>query len=64
VFAAIGGEDYELLAAMPESFTPEAHRFAVDFGIPLTKIGVVNDGPVRFGLDGEDIEVQGYSHFQ
>jgi hypothetical protein len=49
---------------MPESFTPEAHRFAVDFGIPLTKIGVVNDGPVRFGLDGEEIEVQGYSHFQ
>ncbi len=64
VFAAIGGEDYELLAAMPESFTPEAREFAVDFGTPLTNIGVVLDGPVQFLLDGEDVDLQGYSHFQ
>lgn len=64
VFAAIGGEDYELLAAMPASFTLEAGLFAVEFGAPLTKVGVVNDGgSVRFRIDDADIDLQGYSHF-
>ena len=58
LFAAQGGEDYELLAAMPAGFQ----------GIPgmqLTRIGEVrgDGGGVRFRLEGREVSVPGFSHF-
>jgi thiamine-monophosphate kinase len=56
-FAARGGEDYELLAAMPPEFTG-----ATPF--PLTRIGRIEPGSgARFLLDGAELPLSGYDHF-
>lgn len=64
-FAAAGGEDYELLAAMPAAFGPaEAAALAAEHGTPLTCIGRVIEGRgVALRLHGRNIAVQGYDHF-
>jgi thiamine-monophosphate kinase len=56
IFAARGGEDYELLAAMPEGFQ------GADFS--LTRIGTVvaGSGP-RFRHAGRAVALTGYDHF-
>lgn len=64
-FAAQGGEDYELLAAMPSAFEDaDAARFAADCGIPLTRVGALTaPGPVVF-RHGEDLlDLSGFNHF-
>ena len=56
-YAATGGEDYELVMAMPPA--------AVDAcGVPLTVIGRVEDGPagVRFTGAGADEALRGWDH--
>jgi thiamine-monophosphate kinase len=56
-FAARGGEDYELLVAMPPEFTGTG-AFA------LTRIGEVQPGNgARFVLDGAELVLSGYDHF-
>jgi thiamine-monophosphate kinase len=56
-FAARGGEDYELLVAMPPEFTGTG-AFA------LTRIGEVQPGSgARFVLDGAELKLSGYDHF-
>jgi thiamine-monophosphate kinase len=64
-FAALGGEDYELLAAMPAEFGPaEAGDIARRAGVPLTPIGTVREGSgVRLLLGGVLQELRGYDHF-
>lgn len=63
-FAAEGGEDYELLVALPQEFQ-DASGFTRDCGLPLTPIGVVAEGSgVRFLMSGAPIELRGYSHFR
>ncbi len=55
VFAAIGGEDFELLATIPAG---------VD-AAPLTRIGTVTPGPgVVTTLAGVEWTLAGYDHFQ
>jgi thiamine-monophosphate kinase len=62
-FAAEGGEDYELLVSLPESFVA-ADAFARDCGIPLTRIGDAAPGSgVEFILAGRSIDLSGFSHF-
>jgi thiamine-monophosphate kinase len=62
-FAAEGGEDYELLAAMPAGFDG-ADAFRQQCGLGLAPIGaVVERSGVRFQLDGSAIELRGYEHF-
>jgi thiamine-monophosphate kinase len=62
-FAAEGGEDYELLVSLPESFAA-ADAFARDCGIPLTRIGEAAPGSgVKFVAAGQPIELRGFSHF-
>jgi thiamine-monophosphate kinase len=62
-FAAEGGEDYELLVSLPESFAA-ADAFSRDCGIPLTKIGATAPGSgVQFISAGKPIELRGFSHF-
>lgn len=55
VFAAIGGEDFELLVTLPPG---------VD-AAPLTRIGTVTSGPgVSTTLAGVEWTLAGYDHFQ
>jgi thiamine-monophosphate kinase len=57
LFAAWGGEDYELLAAMPAEFTGTSE-------FPLTRIGELRPGTgVTFTLDGRPVAPGGYDHF-
>ncbi|MFN8651228.1 MAG: thiamine-phosphate kinase [Gemmatimonadales bacterium] len=65
VFAGRGGEDYELLAAMPAGFgRVEAARLTEATGVPLTRIGeVVQGAGVRFRLAGATVELAGYDHY-
>ncbi|MFN0178087.1 MAG: thiamine-phosphate kinase [Gemmatimonadales bacterium] len=63
--AARGGEDYELLVALPPAFgAAEAQAFATDTGTPLTRIGAVASGAdVVFVRGDAPVRVTGYDHF-
>ncbi len=65
-FAAEGGEDYELLAALPGDFgESDAPAFMRDCGIPLTRIGAVRQGSgVHATLAGRPIALVGFDHFR
>lgn len=65
VFAGRGGEDYELLAAMPAGFGPEqAEQLARATGVPLARIGTVREGSgARFRLAGSEVRLAGFDHF-
>lgn len=66
VFAARGGEDYELLAALPGSFgSAEAAAFRQSCNLTLTRIGEVTQGTgVTLLLDGEPRDLKGFDHFR
>jgi len=64
--AVASGEEYELLVALPPTFTDaRARGFPQEFCVPLTRIGVCNDGSgVRFSDRGQTVAVpSGYDHF-
>jgi thiamine-monophosphate kinase len=64
-FAAEGGEDYELLAALPPTFV-EADRveFERDCGLALSRIGTAGTGRgVRAHLRGVPVALTGFRHF-
>ena len=65
-FAAEGGDDYELLVALPSDFgEPDARAFESATGIALTRIGAVEHGHgVRAELLGRALELRGYDHFR
>jgi thiamine-monophosphate kinase len=65
-FAAEGGDDYELLIALPPEFGEAAARaFESTTGMALTRIGVVERGSgVRVKLLGRALELRGYDHFR
>ncbi len=65
VFAARGGEDYELLVVLPPEFSvAEATTFRGDCMLPLTRIGRVTDGgTVVMSLDGHPVRAAGFDHF-
>ena len=64
--AAEGGEDYELLVALPERFgESEAAGCLAETGIPLTRVGHVAVGEgVRLLHHGEPVALRGYDHFR
>ena len=64
-FAARGGEDYELLAALPKTFDAvEARRFQQDTGTVLTRIGRVRRGTgVGAAFAGVSVALSGHDHF-
>ena len=65
VLAAQGGEDYEILVALPPSFNEaDAAACLRDCGVPLTRIGDARAGEgVRLLLRSEPIVLHGYDHF-
>jgi thiamine-monophosphate kinase len=64
VFAAQGGEDYELLVALPPEFDGAA-AFEREVGLPLTRIGVARPGTgVTFLRGGEPVVLHGFDHFR
>lgn len=63
-----GGEDYELLAAMPDGSAVELARaeLADRFGASLTDIGaIVDDGLIEVGDGGDEqaLRIEGWDHF-
>jgi thiamine-monophosphate kinase len=66
VFAAQGGEDYEVLAGLPPEFAEtDAARFEAACGLPLTRIGIARAGAgVRFLLRGQPVAIGGFDHFR
>ena len=65
VFAAEGGEDYELLATLPPRAAAKLKRGAAEVGVPFTLIGTVQAGEgVRLHLDGTEVSIAGYDHFR
>jgi thiamine-monophosphate kinase len=63
-FAGEGGEDYELLVALPPRFNA-VQAFVQDCGIGLTQIGTVGEGSgVRFVLGGRTLDLHGFNHFR
>ena len=63
-----GGDDYELLLAVPPARDAALHRAAQDAGIPVTRIGDFRAGPPRVmvhGPDGKPLALArgGWSHF-
>jgi thiamine-monophosphate kinase len=62
-FAAEGGEDYELLAALPPEFDAAA-AFTRECAIPLTRIGTVFQGSgVSLLAGGRTVTLKGFDHF-
>jgi thiamine-monophosphate kinase len=64
-FAAEGGEDFELLAALPAEFgSADAMEFQRDCGIALTRVGEVEQGSgVHATLGGHPVLLTGFDHF-
>ena len=64
-FAALGGEDYELLVALPAVFSADhAANFQHEVGLPLTRIGRVEAGQdALLTLGGRAVNLSGYDHF-
>lgn len=65
-FAAQGGEDYELLVALPSKFAAaDARALGAATGLALTRVGTVEAGTgVRLVLGGEDVTLAGFDHFR
>ncbi|HEX5388049.1 MAG TPA: thiamine-phosphate kinase [Gemmatimonadales bacterium] len=65
-FAAEGGEDYELLAALPPAFgSAGAAAFTAATGLRLTRIGLARQGAgVRFLARGAAVTLRGFDHFR
>ncbi len=67
-FALFGGEDYELLAAVPPSRVTEVQEIEARTGVVMTEIGVITEKPgVRMAsTEGEKehvVQGQIYNHF-
>jgi len=65
-YAALGGEDYELLVALPAAFSPaDRERFERATGLALTEVGAVRAGDgVRATLGGRTLALDGFDHFR
>ena len=63
-----GGDDYELLLAVPAAAEPGLRTAAAEHGVPLTRIGHFHPGPPGVIVRGADgvvlpLPVGGWSHF-
>jgi thiamine-monophosphate kinase len=65
-FAAEGGEDYELLVALPREFGPaEVEAFERACGVALTRVGSIASGRgVSAAVAGRRVALRGWDHFR
>ena len=65
-FAAEGGEDFELLAAMPSEFDADsAMAFQRASGIAITRVGTIAAGSgVHTAIAGRPLALEGFDHFR
>ena len=65
IYAAKGGEDYELLVALPSSFCDDGARmFERETGLTLTRVGTCHHGRgVRLMFRGSRLTLTGFNHF-
>jgi thiamine-monophosphate kinase len=65
-FAAEGGDDYELLVALPPDFgETDVRAFESATGLALTRVGAIErGGGVRAELLGRALNLRGYDHFR
>ncbi len=63
--AAASGEEYELLATLPEEAFEAAARATLQTGVPLTRIGRVGrgSGARLVAADGAALQLRGFDHF-
>jgi thiamine-monophosphate kinase len=64
-YAAASGEEYELLATIPEDRFAGAERAVTETGVPLTVIGRVTEGSGSRLVDaaGAEVVARGFDHF-
>ncbi|MBI2691596.1 MAG: thiamine-phosphate kinase [Solirubrobacterales bacterium] len=64
-FAAASGEEYELLATLPQERWESARKAVAETGTTLTAIGRVTEGSGAALLDpeGARVEIRGFDHF-
>lgn len=66
-YALYGGEDYELLAAVPPSRVSDIQSACEECGVPMTEVGVVTDLPgIRLVIEGREVLLDGsktFNHF-
>jgi thiamine-monophosphate kinase len=61
--ALASGEEYELLFTLPAGTADPAKAFTERFGLPLTKIGIVEQGSgVAITRAGRPVELSGVFH--
>lgn len=61
-FAAVGGEDYELLVTLPDHFAAGGYADAAT-GVALTRVGTVLPGrEARFLESGQVVPLEGFRH--
>jgi thiamine-monophosphate kinase len=62
-----GGEDYELIAALPtDAVGPAREELRASFGVPLAAIGdIIEEGLLAVGEDGAEhpLRIEGWDHF-
>jgi len=67
IIQLMSGDDYELCFTVNEKHSPAIQAISEQYGIPLTSIGVINDGDSLDCIDGKgdkvDISKTGFNHF-
>jgi thiamine-monophosphate kinase len=64
VFAARGGDDYELAAALPREFGAGRPALSLE-GVTFTRIGRVAEGAgLTIRLGGRVVAIEGFNHFR
>lgn len=62
-WALFGGEDYNLVGALPSERLPEIRRLLEEQGFAMHEIGHLYEGTPQILLDGEPLPPRSYQHF-
>jgi thiamine-monophosphate kinase len=65
LFAAAGGDDYELLVTLPAGLEQSGREPVPLTGVPVVRIGRVTPVPgLRLTRAGNQVSIPGYDHFR
>jgi len=64
-----GGDDYEILAAVPHTHADAFEASCKEAGVPVTRIGTISAGtglPIFRNADGSQLQIsaKGFEHFE